>query len=60
MKRTWTIIGVRDVPASFKWREPLFGHPPTPPATTTLGKSTIRMEPSCFACISRAFTNIRH
>jgi hypothetical protein len=25
MKRTWTIIGVRDVPASFKWYQSLFG-----------------------------------
>jgi catechol 2,3-dioxygenase-like lactoylglutathione lyase family enzyme len=27
MKRTWTIIGVRDVPASFKWYQSLFGQP---------------------------------
>ena len=26
MKRTWTIIGVRDVPRSFKWYQSLFGH----------------------------------
>lgn len=26
MKRIWTIIGVRDVPVSFKWYESLFGH----------------------------------
>jgi catechol 2,3-dioxygenase-like lactoylglutathione lyase family enzyme len=32
MKRTWTIIGVRDVPASFKWYQGLFGQPETPPA----------------------------
>jgi catechol 2,3-dioxygenase-like lactoylglutathione lyase family enzyme len=25
MKRTWTIIGVRDVPRSFKWYQSLFG-----------------------------------
>ncbi len=25
MKRTWTIIGVDDVPASFKWYQSLFG-----------------------------------
>jgi catechol 2,3-dioxygenase-like lactoylglutathione lyase family enzyme len=25
MKRTWTIIGVRDVPGSFKWYQSLFG-----------------------------------
>jgi catechol 2,3-dioxygenase-like lactoylglutathione lyase family enzyme len=27
MKRTWTIIGVHDVPASFKWYQSLFGQP---------------------------------
>jgi catechol 2,3-dioxygenase-like lactoylglutathione lyase family enzyme len=25
MRRTWTIIGVTDVPASFKWYQSLFG-----------------------------------
>jgi catechol 2,3-dioxygenase-like lactoylglutathione lyase family enzyme len=25
MKRTWTIIGVRDVPSSFRWYQSLFG-----------------------------------
>jgi catechol 2,3-dioxygenase-like lactoylglutathione lyase family enzyme len=32
MKRTWTIIGVRDVPSSFKWYQSLFGQPETAPA----------------------------
>jgi len=32
MKRTWTIIGVRDVAASFKWYQSLFGQPETAPA----------------------------
>jgi catechol 2,3-dioxygenase-like lactoylglutathione lyase family enzyme len=32
MKRIWTIIGVRDVPASFKWYQLLFGQPETGPA----------------------------
>jgi catechol 2,3-dioxygenase-like lactoylglutathione lyase family enzyme len=31
MKRTWTIIGVRDVPFSFKWYQSLFGQPETTP-----------------------------
>lgn len=31
MKRTWTIIAVRDVPRSFKWYQSLFGYPDTPP-----------------------------
>ena len=32
MKRTWTIIGVNDVPASFKWYQSLFGQVETAPA----------------------------
>jgi Glyoxalase/Bleomycin resistance protein/Dioxygenase superfamily len=32
MKRTWTIIGVRDVPVSCKWYQLLFGQPETGPA----------------------------
>ena len=32
MKRTWTIIGVRDVPGSFKWYQTLFGQAATQPA----------------------------
>jgi predicted enzyme related to lactoylglutathione lyase len=31
MKRTWTIIGVRDVSVSFKWYQSLFGQPKTTP-----------------------------
>jgi catechol 2,3-dioxygenase-like lactoylglutathione lyase family enzyme len=31
MKRTWTIIGVKDVAASFKWYQSLFGQSPTAP-----------------------------
>ena len=38
MKRTWTIIGVRDVPASFKWYQTLFGQPPTAPAHDYFGQ----------------------
>ena len=32
MKRTWTIIGVGDVPKSFKWYQSIFGQPPTAPS----------------------------
>jgi catechol 2,3-dioxygenase-like lactoylglutathione lyase family enzyme len=32
MKRTWTIIGVHDVPRSTAWYQALFGLPATPPA----------------------------
>ena len=38
MKRTWTIIGVRDVPASFKWYQSLFGRPETAPAHDYFGQ----------------------
>jgi len=31
MKRIWTIIGVSDVPGSFKWYQSLFGQPETAP-----------------------------
>jgi hypothetical protein len=31
MRRTWTIIGVRDVPFSFNWYQTLFGLPKTAP-----------------------------
>lgn len=32
MKRIWTIIGVKDVRASFRWYQSLFGQPATAPA----------------------------
>ena len=32
MKRTWTIIGVRDVPSSLRWYQSLFGQPATGPS----------------------------
>ena len=38
MKRTWTIIGVRDVPNSFKWYQSLFGQPETQPHHTYFGQ----------------------
>ena len=38
MKRTWTIIGVRDVPKSFEWYQWLFGQPKTPPAHDYFGQ----------------------
>jgi catechol 2,3-dioxygenase-like lactoylglutathione lyase family enzyme len=38
MKRTWTIIGVSDVPASFKWYQSLFGQPETGPAHRDFGQ----------------------
>ena len=38
MKRTWTIIGVADVPASFNWYQALFGQPATAPAHDYFGQ----------------------
>jgi predicted enzyme related to lactoylglutathione lyase len=38
MKRTWTIIGVSDVPSSFKWYQSLFGQPETPPGHDYFGQ----------------------
>ena len=38
MKRTWTIIGVRDVSNSFKWYQSLFGQPETRPAHDYFGQ----------------------
>jgi catechol 2,3-dioxygenase-like lactoylglutathione lyase family enzyme len=38
MKRTWTIIGVRDVAASCRWYQSLFGQPETPPAHSYFGQ----------------------
>jgi catechol 2,3-dioxygenase-like lactoylglutathione lyase family enzyme len=38
MRRTWTIIGAADVPASFKWYQSLFGLPETAPAHDHFGQ----------------------
>jgi len=38
MKRTWTIIGVADVPQSFKWYQSLLGLPETTPAHDDFGQ----------------------
>jgi catechol 2,3-dioxygenase-like lactoylglutathione lyase family enzyme len=38
MKRIWTIIGVSDVPRSFKWYQSLFGQPETQPAHADFGQ----------------------
>src|SRR5437773_3986874 len=38
MKRTWTIIGVHDVPRSFQWYQALFGQPSTAPAHSHFGQ----------------------
>lgn len=38
MTRIWTIIGVHDVPASFKWYQALLGQPQTSPAHDYFGQ----------------------
>jgi catechol 2,3-dioxygenase-like lactoylglutathione lyase family enzyme len=38
MKRLWTIIGARDVTASFKWYQALFGRPEAQPAHDHFGQ----------------------
>ena len=38
MKRTWTIIGVRDVPRSFEWYQRLFGQQPKQPEHPDFGQ----------------------
>ena len=38
MKRTWTIIGVADVAASFRWYQSFFGQPATLPAHEDFGQ----------------------
>ena len=38
MKRLWTIIGVEDVAASFRWYQSLLGLPPTAPAHDDFGQ----------------------
>jgi catechol 2,3-dioxygenase-like lactoylglutathione lyase family enzyme len=38
MRRTWTIIGVGDVPGSFKWYQSLLGLPATAPAHDHFGQ----------------------
>ena len=38
MRRTWTIIGVRNVAVSFKWYQSLLGLPETAPAHNYFGQ----------------------
>lgn len=38
MRRTWTIIGVKDVAASFSWYQKLLGLPVSAPAHTYFGQ----------------------
>jgi hypothetical protein len=59
MKRTWTIIGVADVPLSFKRRQSLLDLPETARLpTATSSKSSSRMGRSYSASTSGAPTSI--
>jgi hypothetical protein len=58
MKRMWTIIGVAEVPRSFKWYQSLLDLPETAPAPTS-GKSSTRMERFCSVSTSGVSTSIR-
>jgi catechol 2,3-dioxygenase-like lactoylglutathione lyase family enzyme len=50
MKRTWTIIGVTDVPSSFKWYQSLFGQPETQPGHEYWGQ-IIDMDGTVLLCL---------
>ena len=50
MKRIWTIIGVRDVPASFKWYQSLFGQPKTGPEHEYFGQ-ILDMDGTVLLCL---------
>jgi hypothetical protein len=60
VKRTWTIIGVRDVARSFEWYLSLFGQPLTRPAQTTSANFATRMARYCSAFISGVHMSIPH
>src|SRR5262245_48596949 len=50
MKRTWTIIGVRDVHASLRWYQSLFGQPETPPSHDDFGQ-ILDTDGTVFLCL---------
>ncbi len=59
MKRTWTILGVNDVPSSVKWYQSLFGQPETRPHHPDFGQILDWTELSCSVFTSGARTSIR-
>ena len=52
MKRTWTIIGVDDVAASFRWYQALFGQAPTAPAHDHFGQ-IVDADETVLLCLHR-------
>jgi hypothetical protein len=59
MKRTWTIIGVADVPQSFKWYQSLLGLPETAPAHDDFGQILDSDGTVCSVSTSGVPTSIR-
>ena len=59
MKRTWTIIGVGDVPDSFRWYQALFGQPTTLPAHDYFGQ-ILDSDGTVLLCLHEAPTSIPH
>jgi catechol 2,3-dioxygenase-like lactoylglutathione lyase family enzyme len=51
MKRTWTIIGVADVPKSFKWYQSLLGLPETAPAHDYFGQIVDSSDGTVLLCL---------
>lgn len=60
MKRTWTIIGVGDVPRRFKWYQELFGEAITRPAYDYFAQILDSDGLCCCACTSGVRTSILH
>ena len=52
MKRIWTIIGVRDVPISFRWYQTLLGLPETSPAHDYFGR-IVDVDGTVLLCLHR-------
>jgi catechol 2,3-dioxygenase-like lactoylglutathione lyase family enzyme len=53
MKRTWTIIGVADVPESFKWYQSLLGLPETAPAHDYFGQIVDQSDGTVLLCLHK-------
>jgi catechol 2,3-dioxygenase-like lactoylglutathione lyase family enzyme len=52
MRRTWTIIGVRDVAASVRWYQSLLGLPPAAPAHDHFGQ-VVDTDGTVLLCLHR-------
>lgn len=52
MRRTWTIVGVRDVPESLEWYQSLFGQPLTAPNHDYFGQ-VVDADGTVLLCLHR-------